>query len=217
MLTRKKFVKSVDRDNCNVSERLRSGEHHQRQQQQQQQQKQLGEDVSQIYLDIFADDDKALNKSEPKSADFCSDCEKSSEDSRHKSSINHQLRSASSKSTVKTVYGIPERNRGFRLLLDSGWDRERGLGPEGKEGRKLPIKTVLKKDRKGFGAESDSKPRVTHYPNNITEGVTKNNKKKYANLRIEKSSTIRKRDKIKKELNEAALARKFRREFSDPC
>lgn len=60
-----------------------------------------------------------------------------------------------------TSYGIPETNRGFQMLLRSGWDREKGLGPQ-KEGHKFPVKTVLKQDRLGLGL-GEGKARVTHF------------------------------------------------------
>ena len=37
-----------------------------------------------------------------------------------------------------------------------------GLGPEG-IGRKFPVKTVLKRDRSGFGIGTNKKARVTHF------------------------------------------------------
>ena len=64
-----------------------------------------------------------------------------------------------------TSYGIPESNRGFQMLLRSGWDREKGLGPH-KQGQRFPVKTVLKQDRLGFGSgggEGKQKARVTHF------------------------------------------------------
>ncbi|XP_015604536.1 G patch domain and ankyrin repeat-containing protein 1 homolog [Cephus cinctus] len=54
------------------------------------------------------------------------------------------------------VYGISKLNKGYQMLLDSGWDEDSGLGPSG-EGAKYPVKTVLKKDRKGIGLMDQQK------------------------------------------------------------
>lgn len=61
----------------------------------------------------------------------------------------------------RTYYGIPENNRGYQLLLRTGWNQEKGLGPDG-SGTKFPIKTVLKTDRHGIGASKDI-AKVTHF------------------------------------------------------
>jgi hypothetical protein len=36
------------------------------------------------------------------------------------------------------------------MMLRSGWDGRKGLGPEG-QGQRYPVKTILKKDRKCLG------------------------------------------------------------------
>lgn len=58
-------------------------------------------------------------------------------------------------------YGIPETNRGFQMMVRSGWDPERGLGSQ-RQGKLFPVKTVLKQDRAGIGLER-GKARVTHF------------------------------------------------------
>lgn len=80
-------------------------------------------------------------------------------DVKHKCSIVHQL-TVKSETKPNKYFAISETNRGFQMLLRSGWTRDRGLGPEG-TGRTAPIRTVLKKDRMGFGNEHKT-PRVTH-------------------------------------------------------
>lgn len=63
-------------------------------------------------------------------------------------------------------YVIPRGNRGYQMMLRGGWDPEKGLGSE-QEGRKFPIKTILKQDRLGLGQgmeeSSHRKARVTHF------------------------------------------------------
>ena len=80
--------------------------------------------------------------------------------SKHTTSTVHQF---SCQHIPKvTPYIIPESNRGFQLLLKGGWNPEKGLGPE-QQGQQLPVKTVLKQDRLGFGLSRKAKPRVTHF------------------------------------------------------
>lgn len=66
-------------------------------------------------------------------------------------------------------YGITEGNRGYQMLLRSGWDPEKGLGPH-KLGKMFPVKTVLKRDRRGFGL-GKTKSRVTHFSAHDTEAI----------------------------------------------
>lgn len=104
-------------------------------------------------------------KSHEQSSFYCEICKMTvdlgaSTVSNHTTSTVHQF-SCQHKPTV-TPYGIPESNRGFQLLLKGGWDPERGLGPD-QQGRQFPVKTVLKRDRLGFGVASRTKPRVTHF------------------------------------------------------
>ncbi|XP_064489679.1 G patch domain and ankyrin repeat-containing protein 1 homolog isoform X1 [Ornithodoros turicata] len=101
--------------------------------------------------------------SEPTRDEFCSVCERlvtSTELSSHNTSILHQLSLEEGKLST-THYGIPDSNTGFQMLLQMGWNRERGFGPS-ESGRKYPVKTVLKRDRAGLGKEI-SEARVTHF------------------------------------------------------
>ena len=68
----------------------------------------------------------------------------------HAQSIAHILASNPSQPKPPTFYAIKSTNIGRRLLEDSGWDEETGLGIEG-QGRKAPIKAVEKKDKLGIG------------------------------------------------------------------
>ena len=69
-----------------------------------------------------------------------------------------------------TTYFLPENNKGFQMLLRAGWDKEKGLGSE-EQGHKFPVKTVLKRDRHGLGAEDDRKAKVTHFGPNDRKAV----------------------------------------------
>ncbi|KAF7730961.1 G patch domain and ankyrin repeat-containing protein 1 [Apophysomyces ossiformis] len=52
-------------------------------------------------------------------------------------------------------------NVGFKMLRASGWEYEQGLGVSN-QGRRHPIATTLKQDRRGIGCPGDRRKRVTH-------------------------------------------------------
>lgn len=102
---------------------------------------------------------------------------------------------------LKTIYGIPENNRGYQILLRTGWNKDNGLGPRGC-GNKYPIKTVLKRDRHGLGSETGI-PRVTHNPNS--------DEKLH---RIETHKTLNKKYKKHMHSKDKFIERDIRRELS---
>ncbi|XP_069491193.1 G patch domain and ankyrin repeat-containing protein 1 [Ambystoma mexicanum] len=96
---------------------------------------------------------------------------------------------------VPTYYCIPEHNVGYKLMVKEGWDREAGLGPEGK-GRKFPIQTILKRDQKGLGFQTDQKPKVTHFSAHDVEAVER---QKAPPARTQRVATISKKEERRKE------------------
>jgi ankyrin repeat protein len=96
---------------------------------------------------------------------WCSECTMDVADSirhKHKNSTVHQFSCRHGKGMKPGPnYMLRHSNVGYQMMLRDGWSEEKGLGAAG-QGRWYPIKTVLKRDRKGFGAMSDS-PRVTHF------------------------------------------------------
>ena len=105
----------------------------------------------------------------------------------------------------RTHFVIPEANRGFQMMLSSGWDRKRGLGPSG-SGKLFPVKTTLKRDRTGLGHESvKAASKVTHFDANDVSSVAD---------RRERRSTFDKRRKSKTLAKEKLKEVEFRREFS---
>ncbi len=128
---------------------------------------------------------------------------------RHLCSTVHQF-SRSEGSSVPTLYGIPEANRGFQMMLGGGWDRERGLGPKGKEGKKFPVRTVLKRDRLGLGSADAPAPRVTHFAPNDPGGVEGPVK----TGRTLRKATMDKRARLRAERKETAKERMFRQELT---
>ena len=80
---------------------------------------------------------------------------------RHTTSTVHQFCCQHKPSAHN--YTIPQTNRGYQMMLRSGWDPQKGLGSE-QEGQKYPVKTILKQDRLGFGQDmSEGRARVTHF------------------------------------------------------
>lgn len=89
-------------------------------------------------------------KVKPKEVYTCEICNKTFPDKEeHLASTIHNI-SASRGKKIPANYVLPASNRGYQLMLKSGWDRQTGLGRDG-SGKLYPIKTVQKKDRKGLG------------------------------------------------------------------
>lgn len=101
-------------------------------------------------------------------------------------------------------YEIPSINRGYQLLKSYGWNETMGLGKNG-QGRKYPIKTILKRDTKGFGLEhGNKKSKITHFRPMDTKSV-ENVRSGPTNKRDKSMSKIRELEKQK----EAQLRRMF--------
>lgn len=80
----------------------------------------------------------------------CDICNKTYPDeTEHLSSTVHNINASRGKK-IPTNYVIPESNRGYQIMIKGGWDKETGLGPDG-SGKKYPLRTTQKKDRKGLG------------------------------------------------------------------
>ncbi|XP_023944985.2 G patch domain and ankyrin repeat-containing protein 1 homolog [Bicyclus anynana] len=71
----------------------------------------------------------------------------------HLSSTLHNINASKGKK-IPTNYVIPQCNKGYQIMLKTGWDRETGLGPDG-SGKKYPIKAVPKYDKMGLGHEKN--------------------------------------------------------------
>lgn len=79
----------------------------------------------------------------------------------HETSTLHRFNRTDSLSTVPR-FGIPESNVGFQMLVQQGWKRDHGLGPQ-QNGQMYPVKTTLRKPRSGLGVRQSNKPKVTHF------------------------------------------------------
>jgi len=107
------------------------------------------------------DDDIHCLTTAASTIDFCDVCDScyAESEAEHVQSVSHLLKlngvgKNAAKSTDLAVFEIGGNNRGFKLMVDKmGWDANSGLGKEG-DGRRYPIKTQQKKDRKGLGVEA---------------------------------------------------------------
>lgn len=114
---------------------------------------------------------------------------------KHETSTLHIF---NSKPKLKnTMYGISKQNKGYKILLNCGWDEEGGLGPTGK-GIKYPVKTYLKFDRKGLGQCNKKEYRVTHFKSKDPAAVS--------DFKTFKQNCLKKKDR------EKLLDREVRRE-----
>ena len=118
---------------------------------------------------------------------------------------------------AKVHYGIPQANRGYQIMLSSGWNSNVGLGPCGK-GKLYPVKTVLKRDKHGLGLEvsgneslstHSKKPKVTHFAAYDSSSV----KSHTSTSRTESSSTLSRKERTQKSNKVRRNEIDFRREF----
>ncbi|MGH0145028.1 UNVERIFIED_CONTAM: hypothetical protein FKN15_033063 [Acipenser sinensis] len=139
---------------------------------------------------------------------WCAVCQTEySEDSveQHERSTVHLFSQDST--PAPTYYCLPENNVGFRLMVREGWDPESGLGPAGK-GRKFPVKTVLKRDQKGLGFQTDLKAKVTHFGARDTQAVERAPGGKAG--RTERVATVSKKEERRREEREKDWERDLR-------
>lgn len=116
---------------------------------------------------------------------------------KHESSTLHIF---NTKPKLKhTMYGISKQSKGYRMLLNTGWDEENGLGPSGK-GMKYPIKTCVKTDRKGLGQSTEGEYKITHLKSSDTVN----------SIKVPKQKSLKKRDRERLLHREARKERTLR-------
>ncbi|XP_012265878.2 G patch domain and ankyrin repeat-containing protein 1 homolog [Athalia rosae] len=137
---------------------------------------------------------------------YCKVCELAFKESTVKQHESSTLHIFNTKPKLRSVaYGIAKQNKGYQMLLNTGWDEENGLGPLG-EGTKYPIKTILKRDRKGF-CEIDAKDaRVTHFKSGDVSAI--------APTRMVWQKTLKKKDREKLLARDALKGRIIRMALS---
>lgn len=102
------------------------------------------------------------------------------------------------------LYALPSHNPGYQLMVRDGWKPEKGLGTR-EDGRKLPIKTHLKRSRAGLGCRESSDPkgkRITHFAAHDSSSVTRSrgHPKPVQLLETKKEMTKRKEQERRKEI-----------------
>ncbi|XP_072115522.1 G patch domain and ankyrin repeat-containing protein 1 [Mobula birostris] len=146
-------------------------------------------------------------RARPPQKKFCEACRlEYQEDTaeQHERSTLHLL--STSDKLPPTHYFIPESNVGFQMLLKGGWDQETGLGPDGK-GRKFPVRTVLKRDQKGLGFQTDLRPKVTHFNARDPEAVQP---PRSVVGRAPRAATVSRREERRREARQKAWERDLR-------
>lgn len=116
----------------------------------------------------------------------------------HSLSITHQF--SCQHKPMSLPYTLSRTNKGFQMMLRSGWDPGQGLGSEG-QGRKFPVKTVLKRDRAGIGVSGGaSESRVTHFKPGDTAAILSTRERRKKNKEERPSTNKKEREKrIRKE------------------
>ncbi|KAH9795206.1 G-patch domain-containing protein [Citrus sinensis] len=102
---------------------------------------------------------------------------------------------------------ITSSNIGFQLLKKHGWKEGTGLGIA-EQGRLEPIRTHVKKNKRGIGAEKVKRPK----PIEALEAESKNEKEKPPK-KSKASKRMRKMLELERRLQETEFDRAFRREF----
>ncbi|XP_046620475.1 G patch domain and ankyrin repeat-containing protein 1 homolog [Neodiprion virginianus] len=133
---------------------------------------------------------------------YCEICKTAFKETSVKQHESSTLHIFNTKPKLRCVaYGIAKQNKGYQMLLNTGWDEETGLGPSG-QGAKYPIKTILKRDRKGLGQGDNKEARITHFKPEDVSAVSP--------VRIIRPKTLRKKDREKLLSREAMKDRMIR-------
>ena len=142
---------------------------------------------------------------------------------QHRRSIVHQLNALEKREASADrprryrSYGIAADNRGFAMLERAGWRRDLGLGAR-HQGQAYPVKTRLKRDRRGVGGE-EGKRRITHPDEEVMRsGYYHRDGRRYARsprTRDVASAPTRYLSAEENKSTRERLARRFRREFNE--
>ncbi|VDM30455.1 unnamed protein product [Hydatigera taeniaeformis] len=147
-----------------------------------------GDEAREFYLSLF-DDQRTQLGSQNASSWTQSSCSRNCDpmSRSHVSSLHHQVSVLFNEPIRPSPLLIPPSNRGYKILRHLGWTDfavmdisvgsvdagsidAGGLGRRG-QGRRLPIATVLKRDRLGLGATVKNRPRITHFAPNDVKAV----------------------------------------------
>ncbi|XP_071980079.1 G patch domain and ankyrin repeat-containing protein 1 [Engystomops pustulosus] len=166
------------------------------------------EDVVQILQDSLRGQRQTITpRTHPPERKYCEVCKTHYEEDSietHERSTVHLFNKK--KKLPPTYYAIPEHNIGYKMMIKEGWDSEVGLGPDG-TGRKFPVQTILKRDQKGLGFQSDEKPKVTHFAANDTLAVAR---PAITHMRTQRVATVSRKEERRKEAKAKAWERDLR-------
>ncbi|XP_015112603.1 G patch domain and ankyrin repeat-containing protein 1 homolog [Diachasma alloeum] len=143
------------------------------------------------------------------SAFYCSVCKTNFRETtvkEHESSLLHVFNT--NPKLPDPIYGIPKGNKGYQIMVNSGWEESKGLGPSG-SGSKYPVKTVLKRDREGLGRKNEGKSRVTHFKSNDVAAI-----RHVRQERLMKEKSFRRKNREEFLSREARKERALRRALS---
>ncbi|KAI1315949.1 G patch domain and ankyrin repeat-containing protein 1 [Mortierella claussenii] len=116
---------------------------------------------------------------------------------RHRRGTAHLMSEESPIKPLDTLT-LGHSNKGFRMLVNSGWDYEKGLGAEG-QGARHPVATRLKHDRLTLGAAGVGKKLVTHTFEEIEQSRTKPTAKSNRRVPLSLEDYRRKAEKERRE------------------
>uniref|UniRef100_A0A1B8XUA9 Uncharacterized protein n=1 Tax=Xenopus tropicalis TaxID=8364 RepID=A0A1B8XUA9_XENTR len=127
-------------------------------------------------------------------------------------SVQHRVADTQSEQNTTTAQDPKEQHKGHQLLRCSQEGDLKGLKrlvdkEKYGEGRKFPVKTLLKRDKKGLGFHTDQKSKVTHFSANDNMAVAN---VKIRQKRTERISTISRKEEKRKQAKEQAWERNLR-------
>lgn len=131
--------------------------------------------------------------------------------------FQHALSNSAHSST--TQLKLDRSNKGFRLLQKMGWnEREGGLG-KNRQGNLLPVKTVLKQDKKGLGL-SKKTPKITHKaaaaaPSNKKTKIRKNPNDQHQKMTKAQRKRINRRLQSQQQMKDRRIRMMLRTDISD--
>lgn len=125
------------------------------------------DDDQQNAIIVLSSDDEDPTTTTDATTFFCSDCQRSfasTTRTQHTASILHRFNIRDQLLPLPKRYHLPDSNRGFRLMLKQGWNRECGLGPTDRaaDSVSFPLKTTLRTARSGLGVRQQP-ARITHF------------------------------------------------------
>ncbi|XP_072514051.1 G patch domain and ankyrin repeat-containing protein 1 [Salminus brasiliensis] len=146
------------------------------------------------------------------SPQWCAVCEVSYTDraDSHAASTLHQF--SLKRPPAAPHYCLPESSVSYRMMLSSGWDPHRGLGPS-HSGRKHPIGTVLKRDHGGLGFGRPQRSKVTHFGAKDPQAVRRTERKDRVQRR-ERGASLSVKEMKRREERERSWERNFRSSFN---